>query len=262
MEGPYKYVGTAVPVFAHNCELHAFTNATGEYFALLHIGTGNNTAPPKVCNATGEVVEDIPLYSLEDAANNIGSTLHIASNPLTGPYVAVPPGPNNGNCNNPSSMVSPNGTVYVLCDSHELFSAPSFDSPVWDLVTVVSSSNGVKGSYEDGFLYRDLLGNYHIIYHVYDLSQQNGATVSGHAYSADLINWTQQTVQPFPNWYMREDGTNVTVGTRERPKMVFDAQGNPTHLFSAVCGVASCKESVASQCKLDYWDYLLVAPIV
>lgn len=124
----------------------------------------------------------------------------------------------------------------------------------------------MPGSYEDPVLFVDPRGNWHIIWHVYTTSpvpptvrggfrrgrarllrrarapphptplQCVNSTVSGHYFSPDGLTWFASATSPFPNTIPITDGTTTLVSTRERPKILFDAAGNPTHLYNGVCG--------------------------
>jgi hypothetical protein len=53
----------------------------------------------------------------------------------------------------------------------------------------------------------------------------------GHSYSADGFNWSP--IQRCYNTSLPlEDGRTVEMKRRERPKLVFDGQQRPTHLFN------------------------------
>jgi hypothetical protein len=66
------------------------------------------------------------------------------------------------------------------------------------------------------------------------------------------------------------------MSTRERPKLLFNAAGDPTHLFNGVCPMPNCAPQAAIQCKVQgvtkpgtpgtfgavgYWDHTLVVPL-
>ncbi len=64
------------------------------------------------------------------------------------------------------------------------------------------------------------------------------------------------------------DGSVVQMSTRERPKLLFGADGEPTHLFNGVCPTPNCYPQAAIQCKVQglgpqqgYWDHTLVVPL-
>jgi hypothetical protein len=257
LQGPFIFQDVAIDIWCHNPEPHAFSNSSGTYYAIFHIGNGTPNGAPKNCtmNQYGEVEVADADFIPESAASP--GTLHVSGSPY-GPWVGFT-GPNGGNCNNPSALQVPNGTWAVLCDSTDIYTSSAIEGP-WTKLVSVSTNGGVDGTYEDGFLYQDVLGNFHILYHVYSLDFKLGWIVSGHAYSEDLIHWTQQPTQPFPNWYMRDDGTNVTISTRERPKLFLNDQNEPIALMNGVCSALNCSVPPVN-CKYDFWDYTLVAMI-
>ena len=51
-----------------------------------------------------------------------------------------------------------------------------------------------------------------------------------------LQAWYASATSPFPNTIPITDGSTTLVSTRERPKILFDAAGDPTHLYNGVCG--------------------------
>jgi hypothetical protein len=64
------------------------------------------------------------------------------------------------------------------------------------------------------------------------------------------------------------DGSVVQMSTRERPKLLFGADGEPTHLYNGVCPTPNCFPQAAIQCKVQglgpqqgYWDHTLVVPL-
>ena len=68
----------------------------------------------------------------------------------------------------------------------------------------------------------------------------------GHAFSADGLKWSTwnrcyNTSLPLTN------GTTVEVNRRERPKLLFDPKGKPTHLYNGAI--------------TDWGTYTIVAPI-
>ena len=62
--------------------------------------------------------------------------------------------------------------------------------------------------------------------------------VSGHAYSTDLETWHYSMGrQPFDPSVVYTDGTVQNFSTFERPHLVFDSSGNPTHTVHGVSPV-------------------------
>ena len=84
---------------------------------------------------------------------------------------------------------------------------------------------------------------------VYDTTQINdGPTVSGHAYSSDGVTWKQSAIQPYLHFYTTTDGLNHTISTRERPKLFFNAAGDPSYLLNGICTAVSCAPTPAGEC--------------
>ena len=104
-----------------------------------------------------------------------------------------------------------------------------------------------------------------MLYHVYNTKEINpptgGFTVAGHAYSPDGHAWTQSKIQPYNNTFATTDGARVSVATRERPKLLFNAAGEPTHLVNPVCSAPQCAPRAAIDCKNYFHDYTLVVPL-
>ena len=73
----------------------------------------------------------------------------------------VPPPPT---CDNPTAFfVAKNRTWLLLCHSRELYSAPDLAGP-WTHITSIPTTGGVKGTYEDAFLYIDPRNMWHVLY--------------------------------------------------------------------------------------------------
>ena len=90
------------------------------------------------------------------------------------------------------------------------------------------------------------------------------STVSMHTFSTDGFTWHAGAEQPYTTQVETTTGM-ITVSTRERPKLFFNAAGQPTHLVNGVSGASQCgagpPPSACTNCKLKYWDYTLVAPL-
>jgi hypothetical protein len=76
------------------------------------------------------------------------------------------------------------------------------------------------------------------------------STVSGHYFSRDGLSWTASPFEPYGNEVHFTDGSSMLVSTRERPKLIFDLYGEPTHLVNGVCGGSSfCAPTPCVNCK-------------
>lgn len=89
-------------------------------------------------------------------------------------------------------------------------------------------------------MWKDFRGNWHVLYHrMFD----NGSSVpsphaediwsGGHSFSADGLVWSPIT-RCYNTTVFLQDGSNISFVSRERPKLVMDASGRPTHLSNAV----------------------------
>lgn len=261
-EGPFVRQDTALPVWSHNPQVVVQKNASGgnATLVLFHIGDANN-GPVSNCSAEVSAADGAARAAAATGAGSVGSTLHYATNPY-GPWTPVVPPP--PGCNNPAPFLHPNGTWYLFC-SGPLYSAPSFFGP-WTVAATPSPRNpGVPGSYEDPVLYVDPRGNWHIIWHVYTTSPVPptcvNSTVSGHWFSPDGLQWYAASTPPFPNTIPLTDGTTTLVSTRERPKILFDAAGDPTHLYNGVCATLSCAPTPCVNCKYNGKTYTNAVPL-
>ena len=84
---------------------------------------------------------------------------------------------------------------------------------------------------EDPFLFRNPRGEWHMLTH----TMQRGSSVGLHSYSMDGASWTLGTPSAaYSKSVQWADGTNTTFAERERPVLLFDASGHPTHLINGV----------------------------
>lgn len=213
----------------------------------------------KIGSAADLQLEAAPATS---AASSGGSTIHISKS-LNGPW--KPLSPNTlGGCNNPAPWVHPNATIFIVC-GNSLKRSESIEGP-WREVTTFSHAGGPKGAYEDPFLFTDIAGHFHLIYHVYTTDDHGetctNSTVSAHVFSETGFDWHAHPVSPYGTHVELASGDHVVVATRERPKLFFNESGHATHLFNGVCGAPNCPgEAACVNCKTHAWDYTLVVPL-
>jgi len=280
-DGPFVRQNIAVDIWCHNPQVITMPNGSNTVFLLFHIGDGTHSGNVPNCtksdsvDSNGDITTDnesihgSTYLRKQNKLSNVrvhnsastGSTLHMATDPA-GPWIPVQSQP--PSCNNPAPFYHPNGTWYLLCDSSTLYSSPSYLGP-WTRLLDVHPSGGVPGSYEDAFLWVDPRGNWHIIFHVYTTDVPSScvnSTVSGHFFSPDGWNWMASPTEPFGNYVEFTDGSSMLLSTRERPKLLFNSQGEPTHLYNGVCGGTSyCAPTPCVNCKYNYWDFTLVQPL-
>jgi hypothetical protein len=264
-EGPYARVDVAVDVWCHNPQVSYIPGGGAggkDLWALWHIGSGTG-GHPAVCAADGSVVE----AGGPPEAGGAGSPLHVANSPF-GPWTPVlEPQPG---CNNPTQFRHPNGTWFLVCDSYQLYSGPNVTGPWRYLLDI--PRGGTPGIFEDGFLFIDQRGFWHQFFHTYTMTCDtplcDPTSISGHSFSRDGLTWYKSCVQPYFNTANVSDGSVVQMSTRERPKLLFNAAGEPTHLFNGVCPTPHCPPQAAIQCKVQglgphtgYWDHTLVVPL-
>ena len=133
-------------------------------------------------------------------------------------------------------IVFPNGTVLTFTRAWGS-SEPSSQSPIF-----LVKADHWQGPYslfrkdwapapvfpfgvEDSFMWRDARGNFHALFHAWD-------KIGGHAYSKDGLRWEYANVRAYSTEAELEDGGSVTYWRRERPRLIFDDSGEPTHLIN------------------------------
>jgi hypothetical protein len=239
-EGPYETADIAVQNWCHNPAIILTKDAStgAPLYLLFHIGDGSGGATSNCSSGDAETA----THSAPAAA---GSTLHTAPGP-NGPWTPASP---LGSCNNPAPFLARNGSVFLVCNGFNMLRADGITAAGGNWVTVgpiSATGNRIAGNYEDPFLYIDARGNFHILYHVYRtgpvggdahncLPGHDGAVVSGHYFSLDGLKWQTSATMPYGNVIALADGSSQLLTTRERPKMLFNAEGEPTHLSNGVC---------------------------
>jgi hypothetical protein len=74
--------------------------------------------------------------------------------------------------------------------------------------------------------------------------------------------WRAGQQQPYGPEVVFANGSRKLLPTRERPKLLLDAQRQPTFLVNGACGGAtSCLPFWCSHCKQSAWDFTLVQPV-
>lgn len=140
-----------------------------------------------------------------------------------------------GDANNPSAWFEPDGSVKLIWRTVDLrvrlSTASSFAGPY----ALANENAWPEAKLEDFFLFRHGDG-YHVV------CEDNVGHVTGHSrWGAHLVSgdgvkdWRRAPVPVVYDHDIRwSDGTVLTATRRERPWLLFDRQGRPTHLFTAV----------------------------
>ncbi|MDL2214597.1 glycoside hydrolase family protein [Dysgonomonas sp. OttesenSCG-928-M03] len=148
---------------------------------------------------------------------------------------------------NPSPVIQEDGSVMMIFKGR----AYNEDNTHGDMALGIAYADNIEGTYkvlnnnypifnvegqgeaEDPFLWKDKSG-YHIIYkdHVGKFTGERGGGSMAH--SQDGIHWT---IDKDPKSYSRtvewEDGSIGMQGQLERPFILFNKDGKPTHIFFA-----------------------------
>eukprot|EP00730_Choanoeca_flexa_P003214 TRINITY_DN11330_c0_g1_i8.p1 TRINITY_DN11330_c0_g1~~TRINITY_DN11330_c0_g1_i8.p1 ORF type:complete len:433 (+),score=36.90 TRINITY_DN11330_c0_g1_i8:215-1513(+) len=259
IDGPYIKQDVALPIAAHNPEIVLGRDENNEtIFVLFHIFGATGQAP-QPCAASNE--KHLPQHLLQPPAAN-GDVVHMSHSP-TGPWTAYPL---NVGCNNPAPMQHRNGTWYLICNggTFHMYRADNFSGPYEHVVDLPSSAPNT-GTWEDPFLYMDHADNWHVLAHSWDHGDAacNDSAVSGHYYSADGLEWTATSTHPYGHQVQFADGSSHIFSTAERPKMFFDACGQPTHMTFGVDPHQNCT-NYCSACKttVGFDDtYTLLRPL-
>lgn len=144
---------------------------------------------------------------------------------------------------NPSGLVLKNGTALVMYRDF----LPNEPYPHTNVIGLAASDNGWKGPYtrfqplivpdanEDPHIYVDKRGNLHMIAHYMCDQWPNCPDVVGHAASADGgLTWHFSGGAAYTTTVKYEDGSSKTYSRRERPEMLVNEHGEPTHLITGV----------------------------
>lgn len=138
-------------------------------------------------------------------------------------------------------MLLPNGSIAVMIhtDDNQGWSgdviavANSWRGPFY--VTVPDSAvNNEPDKQEDPFMWLDKRGHFHALVHLMFDPPGNGPCglwAGGHMSSLDGTSWTPIS-RAYNTSVTTTDGNVYTFSRRERPKLIFDSNKNPTHIFN------------------------------
>ena len=93
--------------------------------------------------------------------------------------------------------------------------------------------------------------------HAYNSSSgRKTALTAGHYFSRDLVTWHASSIAPYTTTVHHTDGSSVTYNSLERPKLLFDRSGEPTHLVNGVS-----RPGATNGCKNGDHTFTFVQPI-
>ena len=176
--------------------------------------------------------------------------------PIGGHGTTPPDSQSAWNCkhNNPSAVLHPQtGAVTLMyhgsaCDKSLKGERLGLaDAAHWNDTTyvkrvgppIIAPENGT-GSHEDPFLWRDSRGNWHALTHNQGSGNRCGSGDAGHScgahlFSRDSRSWRISKQAAYtPAVALKSNGSTVTMGTRQRPQLVFSGDGlqRPLLLFN------------------------------
>lgn len=232
--GPFERKDVAVQAFAHNPVVARAPDGT---WVLWHIGCGapnRGVLPCETCSG-GQTNKSCPREG-EEVACTANTTHVLSAKSLDGPWVALNAtivNPHGFNIDNPAPYFFPNGSVLMLGrdggSTCRIITAPSWQGP-YRLGPMIGEK---QDPVEDPFLYRDSRGAFHALFH--GGKQGGGVLVSGyHWFSHDGLQWSANSKAAFTTAINYTDGSSQRFSRRERPHLLFDKQGEPTHLFTGL----------------------------
>jgi len=225
--GPFERREVVVDAFAHNPTVSRAPDGT---WVLYHIGCGTPNKYPKCEKCSDGRTGGCPRAH-EQVACTANTTHLMYAESLNGPWIALNAtitNPNNNfNIDNPSPVFFPNGTVLLLGRGTTSKNVRTIIAPSWRGPYTLGPLLNLHASVEDPFLYRDARGNFHSLFHEYS------AWSGYHAFSRDGLHWS--AAEPAFNTTVNySDGSFVRYGRRERPHLIFHANGSASHLYTSI----------------------------
>ena len=261
--GPYGDVQIIKPHFAHE-PVAVRDPASGEVL-VYHIGSGaNNTGPGSnfATNCTSGCTRG--GHHWQPGTTFYGPTAVLHAPSADGPWASLAIGncsnlPNCSQCGdtNPAPVLNPaTGAVRLMWRGSGkgwptsvmlAGSAPRWQGP-YAFETNNLFPNHTSTHIEDAHMWlQQLPGNgggssnvtWHAIFHS-DVEEACGGAGGGHAWSRDGVSWTFSKFNAFCNEVDLTNGTTVMMRQRERPHLLTDERGWPTHLTSGAGWLGDC----------------------
>lgn len=241
---------------------------TGQW-VFNHMGPGV-VGECKVCTS-GVTPVGVPSGPCTRAPGAVDSSAALTSRAPTGPWVAAAGIVNGANC---EPFFLPNGTLFSACPSGPPTTAPgcngrnaflsmhradNLSAAIEHRWTELPVSYVVAGSgapfrpesdicvnWEDQNLWVDPRGNFHTLMHAFrgqpteypicDRARNKSycSALGGHAFSSNGYHWYVSPVAAYTPIVEFEGGATVTFRARERPHLIFQSDGSPSHLVTAV----------------------------
>ena len=264
----FKFKNIAVAPQAHNCEAHRLSSKYNNQWLLVHDWSGipvtNNTVPTcctnittngrdNYCNGTTPF-ENITMVQAPAPPDGYvgGSYLHTADNP-DGPWTPVKLPVEGGN---PTIWIDDDESLWFLFGSkglyHGYINSNCTEIVNFTLITKYVQSDWNTSYYvsEDPFLYRDINGYFHIIWHnvspcnkvdntYYGDGNPTRGGCGGHSYNIDPRDennkWYYSDKAAYNSSIVYTNGSVLNIGARERPKLFFmPGEKIPRYLINGV----------------------------
>eukprot|EP00040_Diaphanoeca_grandis_P012962 m.65577 g.65577 ORF g.65577 m.65577 type:complete len:429 (-) comp23576_c0_seq1:171-1457(-) len=264
--GPYTRTQVLVNAWCHGASLGR--DPVSNTWLYNHMGTGVAT---ECTLCTAGVTSTSDKHGPCDGGGVVNSGTAVVSNSSGGPWREAPLVPNGANC---EPVFHPNGSLFMACPSGGKTTAPNCngENAFLRLLTADTMADALAGrsrslpmrtalagagepfstiptfcfNWEDQNLWIDKRGNFHALMHAYRgqptdypvCDRTNNKTfctaVGGHAFSENGLDWYISPVIAFTPTTVWEDSTSITWRARERPHLLFDTNGDPTHLLNGV----------------------------
>lgn len=252
-EGPYVKQQVVVPPWSHNPQIVRAIDGT---FLIFTLGNGTSHGQMKHCSKSGHLAAAPEHYTSteEEAARevrgrgssnkSVGFTIHYAKS-LKGPWNAwnatIPNFRSEDNMDNwnPAPVVLPDGRIRIMVHTDPkpwagevIIEAEHWQGPYMRITDDVMGY--CSKCQEDPFMWVDKRGHWHALVHkMFDPAGSSPIPSPGWAggliFSKDGLVWSEMK-RCYSTNIKLENGEMLVTKRRERPKLIFDSNGIPTHL--------------------------------